>query len=442
MKKKIYIHVGPGKTGSSAIQAWLHDNNKILKKTGIYYPQHQISSNGISSGNRDALLSCEEEVNWYLDKEKVSALLKKFETSPFHTLLLSSEFFALFIVEIAELIPTAQFVFYLRNPLELIESSYNQGIKREGGKQLFVTNQQLHSRVGQLDQLISRLGKERFIVKSYDLAKSHSNGGLVGDFISFFNITERVENKTINPSYCLEVLEFKRLLNFFEISALHQKLDTLLQDYRIGTQNYSLIPPEQFQRLKQFVCEEMESLTAKYQLPELELVIEHYNKVTQRPYKKQQISLEQVKEILAYFEKVDPKFFDELKQTIIIQPYYKLENKQIYQAFDIEPQALTVEPLSDDKLDKVFKGLNLKNKDKLVIDLANYYKDKRDINNAKLLYSYALSLKPDSIDIYNKLVGLKYFPIAEKKRLANQHKLVRLKRFLKSLLPSILTQNS
>lgn len=36
--KNIYLHVGPGKTGTSAIQAWLQHNQDWLKKKRCHVP--------------------------------------------------------------------------------------------------------------------------------------------------------------------------------------------------------------------------------------------------------------------------------------------------------------------------------------------------------------------------------------------------------------------
>ena len=36
--KKIYLHIGTAKTGSSALQAFFYKNAKLLEDNGIYYP--------------------------------------------------------------------------------------------------------------------------------------------------------------------------------------------------------------------------------------------------------------------------------------------------------------------------------------------------------------------------------------------------------------------
>ena len=52
-EKNIYFHIGPGKTGTSAIQAWLQSNQAWLKKNSVLYPEHELDINNVSSGHRN-----------------------------------------------------------------------------------------------------------------------------------------------------------------------------------------------------------------------------------------------------------------------------------------------------------------------------------------------------------------------------------------------------
>ena len=57
--KKLYLHVGCGKTGSSALQVWLSQIAGELEKTGILYPLHgatPLDDYTISSGNGERLV--------------------------------------------------------------------------------------------------------------------------------------------------------------------------------------------------------------------------------------------------------------------------------------------------------------------------------------------------------------------------------------------------
>jgi arsenate reductase-like glutaredoxin family protein len=127
--KRVVVHTGPGKTGSSAIQAWLLKNSHFLEARGVYYPKHDILKNQISSGHLQEILNKNEKGEWKVEPKKIARLLNTFHQSDCHTLLLSSEYFFHKIVEIQKYIPNAEFIAYIRNPVELIESNY-KGVKR------------------------------------------------------------------------------------------------------------------------------------------------------------------------------------------------------------------------------------------------------------------------------------------------------------------------
>ena len=44
MKKKLYLHIGMGKTGTTALQHFFWDNRDILAAKGICYPKVGIQS--------------------------------------------------------------------------------------------------------------------------------------------------------------------------------------------------------------------------------------------------------------------------------------------------------------------------------------------------------------------------------------------------------------
>ena len=70
--KNVYIHVGPPKTGTSAVQKWLNSNQRFLKENGIYYPSHNVDSNGVSSGNVRSIYDVDESKQLTLNTDNLS----------------------------------------------------------------------------------------------------------------------------------------------------------------------------------------------------------------------------------------------------------------------------------------------------------------------------------------------------------------------------------
>ena len=68
---KVVIHVGPPKTGTSALQNWLLQNRLWLQQNGIYYPEHGVDVNGVSSGNVDSLYDRNKERHLIFNPDKL-----------------------------------------------------------------------------------------------------------------------------------------------------------------------------------------------------------------------------------------------------------------------------------------------------------------------------------------------------------------------------------
>ena len=125
------FHIGPSKTGTSAIQYWCETHRDELLKHNIYYPAHDVDANGISPGNLQSIYSIGEENNHLtLNTKKLQKLIGDAEEQGANTVLLSSEFFFKRVNELAEHVPGAKFIAYIRFELELLESNYNQAVKR------------------------------------------------------------------------------------------------------------------------------------------------------------------------------------------------------------------------------------------------------------------------------------------------------------------------
>jgi hypothetical protein len=249
MKKKILIHIGPPKSGTSAIQLALQQNRMLLQAEGITYPEHEVGPNGISSGNLNTILYLNEDKKWHVSEQKVNELLGEFETSDAHTLLLSSEYFFYVAKEIADLIPNAKFIAYIRCPLDTFESSYNQSVKRHMRTAPVFFGKNLHmTTLNILSEAIDLIGRKRFLLRAY-LPPSAQGYSLLDDFCAATKLPSLPASRKItNNSYSFEALEFKRWLNNFELKNLDILIDQSLQACWEGVMQFSFLPEEQFSR--------------------------------------------------------------------------------------------------------------------------------------------------------------------------------------------------
>ncbi|MEG3766281.1 hypothetical protein [Alteromonas sp. 14N.309.X.WAT.G.H12] len=313
--KKLIIHVGPPKSGTSAIQKWLSENRDLLVQQGFFYPKHNVDDNGVSSGNVFEVFEEQKDKSLTISTRKVDALFDVFRQSGCHTLLLSSEFFFRQINVLSDAFPQAVFLAYLRFPLDVIESSYNQGIKRHGEtRALGLPAKPRSYQLETLEKNVSSLGEERFILLPYH-RECFVKQNLVCDFLHNIGIDltpqllARINNDFVNTSYTLESLEFKRWLNQFDIEPIQHQLDGFLQSLRVGKTSYSLIPPKRFATYQVAFVDKLTDFCQKYSVTGGDKFISLCQNLRQKEYMKQEIDDERFQEILIYFVKNRPDSF-------------------------------------------------------------------------------------------------------------------------------------
>jgi hypothetical protein len=300
---KIVIHVGPPKSGTSAIQKWLTENRERLIVQGVYYPEHGVDKNGVSSGNLFALFELLPNGNLEFSDEKLASLKKNADLKKCHTLILSSEFFFQHIVMLAKELPEAEFLAYVRFPLEVVESSYNQGIKRHNKIQAFgVGKKPLHFQLQDLINKMKVAGTQRFKLRPY-LNACFYDGNLISDFLYSAGLnsalyTGEKEQPRVNPSYTLEALEFKRWFNQFELGGLSHKMDIFLQSINDGTTSYSLVSPQMFEHHKELFIKRLREVSAIYDIDNIENFIDGAKHIRQKKYVRQNLSDRDFKNML------------------------------------------------------------------------------------------------------------------------------------------------
>lgn len=134
MSRRIYLHIGSHKTGTTAVQNWLQTNAPELRKIGLLVPRSGRAPNGNSRALAIALAHDPDDSS---AAEICQPILAKFKTelkrNPDMDVLISAEYFSLILTQpsmrlaVRRLrqmqfeISTALFV---RNPIDLINSAF------------------------------------------------------------------------------------------------------------------------------------------------------------------------------------------------------------------------------------------------------------------------------------------------------------------------------
>lgn len=333
---RIVVHSGLAKTGTSALQKWFHAHQSELSDHGVWYPNHGVASNGVSAGNlgRVGGRNARQEV--------VDQTLREFEGRPEETLLLSSEFFGPQIGALSTMFPAdTTFVLYVRDPLEVFESGYNQRVKRAGLAQEF---QVQHEKLEDLKARpefnggwpghvhLSRAVENIDSSAQLDVRPYHAalfeGGDIVTDFLSSvgFDIdpaasTEEAPGTVVNPSYTLHAMEYKRAANHFDLGDLARMLDSALQSCPLGPAKYTLMSEEDYSRLRRSADGYLAALRDDLGLTSLEpLRAELEDQPQTKSYVPQRISDEDILAVGSYLRSASPDLWNELAHLVLENP--------------------------------------------------------------------------------------------------------------------------
>ncbi|MDB4336428.1 hypothetical protein N9996_02455 [Synechococcus sp. AH-603-M21] len=226
--RKIILHIGHGKTGSSYLQSCLALNKSKLMEYGIDYPEHRSFGNAISgkisSGNGVDFL----ELLPCLNSDSESIL---FSYEGLHsTLLRSSEFLDM----LASKKYTFKILLYTRNLFDHKFSSWGQAVKR-GGCTKDVSDFFIEKPAGPYKyvlQWLKLMDKYEFdlIVRNYSNNKRSLAQRFFSDITELSNIElEFPEVTTVNRSLTSVELSFQRVLNRLELGS------SRLSDYLVNS---------------------------------------------------------------------------------------------------------------------------------------------------------------------------------------------------------------
>lgn len=243
-KHELIIHIGTPKTGTSALQKFLYENNSILKPHGWCYPDlvTDMESNGVKIFVHESE-KCKNGVvgsKFVLGSNKFSVNTNIAEWDMFckflldylkdYNVILSEESIwwwdtQSFLREIKKVFPRVKIIVYLRRQDRFIESDWNQRIKHYGFCTMTFEENVLCRKgdiifnyLEKLKQIEEICGRENIIVRVYEkeqyMGERHD---IISDFLYALGIPGEWEKykfiKSQNESLESNYLEIKRQLN-------------------------------------------------------------------------------------------------------------------------------------------------------------------------------------------------------------------------------------
>jgi hypothetical protein len=443
MSIKVYVHIGPPKTATSAIQNWMQQNRKILMQQRIYYPSHSLDENGVSSGNVLNIFDRSADKVLSISKAKVDKVLAQCEENKCSVLLLSSEFFFFQVEDLLTLMPEAKLIVYIRFPLEVIESSYNQAVKRHNQTiPLGINKEPQAYHLILLEKMLQKFGQSSFIIRFYS-QELFVGGNIVSDLFSVIGGKEgelSISPTKVNPSYSFQALEFKRWLNCFLPSEYQNRVDQLMQSYLQGTEPYSLIKPADYQRYVEWFSFKLDAFFQSFPVDGYQQFVASIKNKPQKKYIKQDMSLDQFSLVTDYLIEADvgltqmlgreagkcelaikkrPDFYKVLKDAIpttykiktrIREWYFLLSRmiKKIFFSADLkQPQQLGVRVTDLIRMRAILKIDDDISDGEVFREMALYCEQNGEVNLAYRLMLRANDLRPNGPVILTKIAEYK-----------------------------------
>ncbi len=200
---KIFLHIGTHKTGSTALQSFLHNNRQQLLSKGVYYAE---TANDLTGHQSIAWMIRDGEIAQA--KDFILQQLSKAQEHNCDSLVLSSEEFEFThdVKRVASVLPLpTEIILFLRRQDDYLESEYGQhlrmyNIRFTGDIYQFYMYHNLFNRFNYqfiANRWQKHFPKESFHIVNYDEAKKHNI------FDTFFKIicTDRNHLITVGETY-------------------------------------------------------------------------------------------------------------------------------------------------------------------------------------------------------------------------------------------------
>lgn len=237
--KKIILHIGFGKTGTSSIQKALLSQSEILNSRGVLYPK-----TGLGNSNHHYKLANMTDIITNSDRELYNDLITEIESSSCDKIIISSEHFSFvkpnFVVFIKDCLKDydVNILFYVRPQLKLIESTYLQFIKENldyafSIKEFFNIHKYSFDFMRRIAPWIKSFGEDKITAILFD--KNIIGNDACLNFFDINNISylrKKYKPTSANPSL---IAEFHDFILFFDqgksLTKLELEIERLIANF-------------------------------------------------------------------------------------------------------------------------------------------------------------------------------------------------------------------
>ncbi|RLQ23694.1 hypothetical protein DWB85_00625 [Seongchinamella sediminis] len=336
MKKKLYLHIGMGKTGTTALQNFFWENRKVLARHDVCYPEHGLMSNAHHLLSPHVPRFLEDQWSFQAVDEWAPELVKSRQ----NRILLSSELMAWadeasarkFCAQVS-----AHFdlnvVVYLRRQDNIIMASYNQQIK--AGPQRRRIDLIYRKQIERFDfprilaPWADSLGPGKLIVRPYERQQFYG-GDIRRDFMKQVFKLELGEDFALssansNPRLSLAAGEYKRMVNCLVDDAEHnQRFNQVLMDYSAEQDasstsvfsSQSVLSPEQRLEIIDATRDANQFIARKYLSRADGRLFEEPEPETDQPWQGLDLSEESAAGMTEYIRAREPQLLDHLAGQI------------------------------------------------------------------------------------------------------------------------------
>lgn len=261
VRPSVFMHIGHGKTGSSAFQSAIAQASEALQKNGILYHSSRSFRAArefkITSGN----ISVKDPHGWF-DKEVVP-VLRSNRTYRGYIFSNESIFYAIepLFRGCEEFKGSHEFkiVLVLRDPLEILSSEYQQSVKRGGCRISFSEYiRRRNYRVGTTEQSCEIIKRLEGLGISYMLINySHERRNVTKALASAIGISdyldyESIKGRVVNRSLSLEELQAVATVNLIWGQEVGRRISDALVNTLPNVESIMFLPaPDEHVKLVQ-----------------------------------------------------------------------------------------------------------------------------------------------------------------------------------------------